>query len=358
MTYPSRWLLGPTLLALAALLAPVTRAEEKNAQRGPVAVGRVVSLDLKDDGTGTLTARVKRPARVPLRPTEMTFQVTKETRFLQGNGSDGEGTAVESSKVAGIFSKGVSVTVRYQREEGKLVATWPGLTVEAVASRTAIDAPVRLRLSVINGRPDHRLRLHVRLLEPAEGSWAMAPFEVVERPLRGEGGTETPSPTWPARQAALAGGVALFQEGVYEYEILPERSELAVTLLRCVGTISRPQLATRAWAAGPDIATPDAQMIGEQSFDLGVCSGLRPEQMPRSWERLFLPSGVAEATGGGDLPEAGSLLQIDGAELSAVRKVEGRTQVRIWNPSEERGTARVAGRQVEMGPAEIVDVEP
>src|SRR5439155_18449081 len=140
-------------------------------------------------------------------------------------------------------------------EEGKLVATWPGLTVEAVASHTAIDAPVRLRLVAVNGRPDHRLRLHARLLEPAEGSWSMAPFEVVERPLRGQGGTETPSPTWPARQAALAGGVALFQEGVYEYEILPEPFELAVTLLRCVGTISQPQLATRAWAAGPDIAT-------------------------------------------------------------------------------------------------------
>ena len=85
---------------------------------------------------------------------------------------------------------------------------------------------------------------------------------------------------------------------------------------------------------------------------------MRPGQMPRSWERLFLPTGFAEAPGGGDLPETGSLLEIEGAELSAVREVDGRTKVRIWNPSQERRNARVAGRQVAMGPAEIVDVEP
>ena len=208
-----------------------------------------------------------------------------------------------------------------------------------------------------NGRPDHRLRLHVALLEPAVGSWAMAPFEVVERPLLGEGGTETPSPTWPARQAVMAGGVSLFEGGVFEYEVLPEPQELAVTLLRCVGTISRPQLATRAWAAGPDIATPDAQMIGEQTFDVALATGLQPEDMPGMWERAYLTAATAEAPGGGHLPDSGSLLEVEGAELSAVRKGEGRLQVRIWNPSLGAPTARVAGREVRLGPAQIVDVE-
>jgi alpha-mannosidase len=212
-------------------------------------------------------------------------------------------------------------------------------------------------VGISNRRPDHRLRLHVELAEPATRSAALSPFEIVERPLASEGGTETPSPTWPARGAVSAGGVTVLHPGVFEYEVLLDPPELAVTLLRCVGTISRPQLATRAWAAGPDIATPDAQMIGEQSFDLAVASRLQPVDMPGLWERVYLPAPMAEAPGGGRLADSGSLLEVEGAELSAVRKVDGRVQVRIWNPALEARIARVAKKEVRLGPAQIIDVE-
>ncbi len=232
------------------------------------------------------------------------------------------------------------------------------LRVELSARRDAEDrSPLRIGVVISNRRPDHRLRLHVELAEPATRSAALSPFEIVDRPLASEGGTETPSPTWPARGAVSAGGVTVLHPGVFEYEVLPEPRELAVTLLRCVGTISRPQLATRAWAAGPDVATPDAQMIGEQSLDLAVASGLQPEDMPGLWERVYLSAPMAEAPGGGNLPDSGWLLEVEGAELSAVRKVDGRVQVRIWNQGLVARTAHVAGREVRLGPAQIVDVE-
>ena len=215
-------------------------------------------------------------------------------------------------------------------------------------------ATVTLRIA--NRRPDHRLRLHVALDQPAAGSVALAPFEVVERPLRSEGGTETPSPTWPARGAVLAGGVAVFQEGVFEYEVLEEPPELAVTLLRSVGTISRPQLATRAWAAGPDIATPDAQMIGNHAFTVAMGRVGDPANLPSAWERICLPLLTAEAPGGGDFPERGSLLDIAGAELSSIRKQHGEVQVRIWNASLHPKTARVADQEIPLGPARIQDI--
>jgi alpha-mannosidase len=237
-----------------------------------------------------------------------------------------------------------------------LIARWPGLTVELSAFENADADFIRLIATINNERPDHRLRLHVGLLEPAEGSWAMAPFEVVERPLRGEGGSEIPSPTWPARQAAMAGGLAVFGDGVFEYEVHPD-GELAVTMLRCVGTISRPQLSTRAWAAGPDIATPDAQMLGEQYFFLAVAPGLRPDELPSMWERINLLGASAQAKRKGDLPDTGCLLEVEGAELSSVRKVDGKVQVRVWNPSKERRVAKVAGRDVPLGPAEIATIE-
>jgi alpha-mannosidase len=238
-----------------------------------------------------------------------------------------------------------------------LIATFDdGLLVEMRAERRPESPSVYLHLRIQNDRPDHRLRLHVST-DSAQGSVALSPFEVVHRPLASEGGTEVPSHTWPARGAVAAGGAGLLQEGVFEYEVIPDPPELAVTLLRCIGTISRPQLATRAWAAGPDLPTPEAQMIGEHRVSLTLHRALRSDELPAAWERAHLVMHAVRAPGGGDLPDRGSLLAIEGAELSAVRKVDGRVQVRIWNPSLEPRTAQVAGRAIELGPAKIADVE-
>jgi alpha-mannosidase len=236
---------------------------------------------------------------------------------------------------------------------GELIAEWDGLRVALSAHRRPADSSVRLRGSIQNQRQDHRLRLHVALNYPASGSAALSPFEVVKRALASEGGTETASPTWPARGAVLAGGVALFQEGVFEYEVIPKPAELAVTLLRCVGTISRPEIPTRGWAAGPDIPTPEAQMIGEHHFSMTLQRGVAPEQLPSSWERAYMLLPAGRTPGGGDLPDVGSLLQVEGAELSSVRKVAGHTEVRIWNPSKESREARVGDTSIRLGPARI-----
>jgi alpha-mannosidase len=145
-----------------------------------------------------------------------------------------------------------------------------------------IDGTIR------NERPDHRLRLHVGLDRSATETLAGAPFELVDRPLIGEGGEgEAPSPTWPARHVLLAGGTAVFHEGVFEYEIVDGR-EIAVTLLRCVGTISRESLATRPWPAGPGTPTPQAQMLGETAFLLGLRRDADRSSLVETWERSAL----------------------------------------------------------------------
>jgi mannosylglycerate hydrolase len=253
--------------------------------------------------------------------------------------------------------EGPAVPARLEMRDGALHSSWEGLQVKVRATRRQGEPFARISGQLLNERPDHRVRLHVGLVEPATSSVAVAPFEIAERPLRGEGGTEIPSPTWPARGAAMAGGVAVLSEGVFEYEVCPE-GELAVTVLRCVGTISRPQIATRAWAAGPDIATPDAQMIGKHEFSLAVANGISPEDLPRTWERFALPSSSTEASGGGDFPASGSLLEIEGAELSAVRRVDGRVHVRVWNPSREARRARVGNQEIDLGPARIETIRP
>ena len=233
------------------------------------------------------------------------------------------------------------------------------LSVRLWVSRFAeIEAGPILRIKGVirSARPDHRLRLHVWLPEPVERVLAGSPFELVDRPLVSEGSDlEAPSPAWPARGIVLAASTAVLAEGVVEYEIVEGR-EIAVTLQRAVGTISRQSIATRPWPAGPDVPTPDAQMLGDTELKLAVVTAASPETVFETWERFALPLVGREASGGGPMPDRGTLLEVSGAELSSIRRPDGRVEVRIWNPSPEATSARVGGLDVELGPAKIATV--
>jgi alpha-mannosidase len=246
--------------------------------------------------------------------------------------------AAEGNEVQADFDEGLSVRMHVARRQG--------------------EPFIRLSGKIDNRSPNHRLRIHVRLAEPAAGSLAGSPFELVERGLVSEGGElEAPSSTWPARHVVLAGGIAAFHEGVFEYEVA--EGELAITLLRCVGTISRQHLATRPFAAGPDVATPDAQMLGTTTFELALQAGATSLGIMADWERFALPLREVPTAGGGTLPSIGSLLAVEGdVVLSNVRRKDGVLQVRLWNSSPERpANVRVAGKPATIGPARIQTIE-
>lgn len=241
----------------------------------------------------------------------------------------------------------------------EVIAAWDRLLVLMRAVRSAGEPFIRLEGVVRNERPNHRLRLHVELPGPAHRSVAGAPFELVDRPLVGEGGPgEVPSSTWPARHIVIANRIAVLHEGVFEYEVFGGH-ELAVTSLRCVGRISAPSLETRPWAAGPETPTPNAQMIGETVFSLGIwpdapASGA---ELLAGWERFAMPFAEAPAAGGGSLPESASLFDVDldEGQLSSIRRWDGALEVRLWNPSADRTvTARVGDDATELGPAKIL----
>jgi hypothetical protein len=244
-----------------------------------------------------------------------------------------------------------------ETDGSEMRARWDGLTVRVRVRRRAGEDTYELDGTIDNERPDHRLRLAVGLDVDATGSIAGSPFELVRRPLRSEGGdVESASPTWPARHVVLVGGVAALHEGVVEYEATGP--ELLLTLLRCVGTISRQRLATRPWAAGPDVPTPEAQMLGTTTFRIGLRADATAGGLPLDWERFALPLRTSAAAGGGRLPPIGSLLEVAGeAVLSTVRRRHGAVEARLWNPSVERAVeAVVAGRPVHFGPARVETV--
>jgi alpha-mannosidase len=145
----------------------------------------------------------------------------------------------------------------------------PGIRISTVV-RAVLDR-IEVRTTVENDAADHRLRV----VFPAAGDEVRAEsqFAVVRRPLE----PPTPRAEWvepPVRTAHTLGAVALgrlalLTKGLPEYEAAADG--LHLTLLRCVGTISRPAgLPTRPLAAGPDLPTPEGQCLGTHVFEYAL----------------------------------------------------------------------------------------
>src|SRR5205807_8197436 len=102
-------------------------------------------------------------------------------------------------------------------------------------------------------------------------------FAVVERPVAPPAPrvewAEPPDATQHTLGAVALGDLAVFAKGLPEYEA--REGELVLTLLRCVGVISRGagEIATRPLRAGPAIATPGAQCIGRHRFEYALRFG-------------------------------------------------------------------------------------
>lgn len=205
---------------------------------------------------------------------------------------------------------------------------------------TELDNPCR----------DHRLRVWFPLPSPAGESRAECAFAVVTRGLAAEGGPhEVALPTFPSRRFVCAGGLTVVHEGLLEYELVDVRDgaarALALTLLRCTGLLSNAPMAYRPLPAGPFIPTEGSQMIGRHRFRYALMAGDDPAAAYAAVDDAFLPLQVTTATGGGDRAAVGTELEIEGAEVSAVRRENGHLVVRVFNPSARPTTVRIAGRR-------------
>lgn len=128
---------------------------------------------------------------------------------------------------------------------------------------------LRLRLTGHNGARDHRTRIVLDTGVREGAVWADAAFGPVRRvPVvvpAAERATEAPPPTAPLhRWVSLDGegrGATVYADGLAEYEATPD-GEVAITLVRAVGELSRADLPERPGHAGWPAPTPDAQSIG------------------------------------------------------------------------------------------------
>ena len=108
-------------------------------------------------------------------------------------------------------------------------------------------------------------------------------------------------------------GLMLANRGLPEVEVLKTEggSEIALTLLRCVGWLSREDFQTRRWHAGPEEATPAAQMSGKWTYDYSIIphGPGRPHELAYAFETPLraVPTGIHA----GSLPDRGSFVSVE-----------------------------------------------
>jgi alpha-mannosidase len=201
---------------------------------------------------------------------------------------------------------------------------------------------VRVTTTFDNRSRDHRLRALFPLPETAVCSYAECAFAIVERGLTAEGGPhEYGLPTRPARRFVSAGGLTVLHDRVLEYEVVDGGQALAITLLRATGMLSRNHPAFRPNSAGPALPVEGPQLLGMVSVRYAVHVGSDdPYAMA---DQAWLPLEVAQSSGGGSRPDRGSELSVSGAEVSSLRRVAGRIEVRVYNPTNQEASVVIEG---------------
>jgi alpha-mannosidase len=246
-----------------------------------------------DPMSGTLTITDKR-----------TGAVYKDLNSFSDGGNKGdeynycppENDLIISSNDADILSIVAEETPCAKTIEIHKILNIPQALTEDRKSRDEITLPLEIitRVSISdnveridmetyveNLSSDHRLRVHFPTPYKTGTAFYDSHFDVIKRPL----GCAEPDPAWPedARpevpQKAFTdvndgkNGLMTANRGLPEIEVIRKKggAEIALTLLNCVGWLSRDDFANRRGHAGPPLTpTPGAQMIGGHIFNYSI----------------------------------------------------------------------------------------
>jgi alpha-mannosidase len=223
------------------------------------------------------------------------------------------------------------------------------ITTRAVLTRGL--ARLEIVTTVDNQASDHRLRVHFPVPFTAASAQYGGHFEVIERPLGNprfdQTWVEQPRPEVPQRLfSTLSDGsraLTLASRGLPEVEARPggvQNSELCLTLLRCVGWLSRDDFITRKGHAGPFVSTLGAQMPGQYRFEYAL--------IPHSggWQNAYLQ---AEAF---DLPLRAALTPLESgpnAASTSLVDVHGQFSLSCIKMAEDGSGLVVRGYRWERG---------
>jgi mannosylglycerate hydrolase len=256
-----------------------------------------------------------------------------------------------------------------------------GLPIESVITLAADSPVLAIETTVGNAARDHKLSVRFPTPFAPRTVQVDQAFAVVDRAVDlppAAGWVEDPTPLMHQRAfvdlSDGARGLAVANRGLPSVEVArePEGTSIAVTLLRCVGWLSRDDLRTRRVAAGPLLETPGAQCQGKHVFSFAViphagdwrevfqachafvtpvlCARADTHEGMVLREMPFIGVDVAYADRtvrpipwprGGDLPSHRSVLETEpaGLLLSSLRRGGNGEGIvaRLYNPDCSRG---------------------
>ncbi len=220
---------------------------------------------------------------------------------------------------------------------------------------------VRVEVEIDQRCRDHRLRVHFPLPSRCDHSVAECAYAQVRRPLHAEGGpNEWGVATFPSRRFVRAGGLFIGHEGLCEYQLVElsgeaadphtTAGELALTLVRSTGWLSRGPMPSRPLPAGPEIRLRGAQT--RKFLTLRYVVALDPEGELDPYElsdRAWNPLPVVHSDGGGSLEPVGTHLQVRGAAVDAILPARtsdhGALTIRVHEPAGVVGELVIEGRR-------------
>ncbi len=212
---------------------------------------------------------------------------------------------------------------------------------------------VEFRTAVQNDAEDHRLRVRFPAPESGPSVRAEGHFALLRRPAQPVWNgrwREPPAKTHHTLGMVAAGKLALVSRGLPEYEAVPNQQggvDLALTLLRCVGWLSWPDLPTRPGADDPHIPTPEAQCRGAHTFEYAI--SFRADDTDAALVRAAQDYRLGLVDGPAGIDLQGTLqVEGDGFALSALKGAEEGEGVilRLYNPADSPAVARVTGRGI------------
>jgi alpha-mannosidase len=242
----------------------------------------------------------------------------------------------------------------------------------SVRGQEVVEIPITVRATLTPGvrrvdfetvaenrARDHRLRVHFPVPLAVDRASAAGHWDVVDWSLDLPADTaewaEQPVPTRPQRGWASVSdgkhGVTVANRGLPEVEVLRTEAgvEIALTLLRCVGWLSRSDLHCRRGHAGPALAVPEAQCPGRHTSRYALIPHAGDWRAALAEAEAFQSDlrAVATSIHPGVLPRALSFIRVEPAPLqvSAVRlPEEGEGLIlRLWNVEDRplQGTVRL-----------------
>jgi len=199
-------------------------------------------------------------------------------------------------------------------------------------------ARIDVQTEIDNHAKDHRLRVHFPAPFAVQTADYDGHFEVVRRPIgvpeKGDNWVEDPRPEVPQRTFTDISngkiGLMIANRGLPEVEVIKvdddSHTEIALTLMRSVGWLSRDDLYVRQGHAGPAYETPGGQVPGKWTYEYAIIphhgDWREAYQQAYAFETPLKTSetGLHE----GEIPCQGSFISHSPAEfvISAVKETE------------------------------------